>query len=243
MKNTLKNGLLVLTIIATLVSCSKNNSPKPTSKLSYQFKVTTATAPISATVHTGTMSNMSLVSTPANITWQSGYATVSSISFDGQNENEGDKNEEDNFTEPSPFKVDLFSSNTLLGNIEIANGTYQNVNVKLELKQTATDSALYLTGSYTSSLGTTTPVTLSLDGKGEDFEIHVKAKNISIAGNQNVIEFLDLHLDTLLTGITTADLDAATLTNGALVINSTSNITIYNKILANINDFCDGEDN
>lgn len=242
MKNTLKNGLLVLAIAATLVSCSKNNNPKATSKLSYQFKVTTAIAPLSATVHTGSMSNMSLVSTPANITWQSGYATVSSISLDGQNENEGNKDEQDNFVEPSPFKVDLFSSNTLVGNIDIANGTYQNVNIKLELKQTATDSALYLKGTYTSALGTTTPVILSLDGKGEDFEILVKAKNISVTGNQNVVEFLDLHLDTLLAGITTADMDAAALTNGAIVINSTINTDIYNKILANINDFCEGEE-
>ncbi len=241
MKHILKNGLLVLTVIAA-VSCSKNNSPKPTSKLSYQFKVTTAIAPLSATAHTGSMSNMSVVSTPANITWQSGYATVSSISFDGQNENEGDNNQEDNFTEPSPFKVNLFSSNTLLGNIDIANGTYQNVNIKLELKQTAADSALYLTGTYTSLLGTTTPVTLALDGKDENFEILVKAKNIAVTGNQNVIEFLNLHLDTLLAGITTADMDAATLTNGAIVINSTINADIYNKILANINDFCEGEE-
>lgn len=242
MKNRLKNGLLVLTIATTLVSCSKNNNPKATSKLSYQFKVANATSSLSSTVHSGSMTNMSLVTTPANITWQSGYATVSSISLDGQNENEGDKDEQENFVEPAPFKVDLFSSNTLVGNIDIANGTYQNVNVKLEFKQTATDSALYLKGTYTSALGTATPVILSLDGKGEDFEILVKAKNIAVTGNQNVIEFLDLHLDTLMAGITSADLDAAALINGTIVINSSSNVTLYNKILANINDFCDGQE-
>lgn len=244
MKNTLiKSGLLSLTAIALLSSCSKN-SPKPAPKLSYQFKVTNAIAPLSATTRTSGLTTMSVgATTSANVTWQSGYATVSSISFDGDNENEGNKNEQDGFTESSPFKVDLFTANTLLGNVDIANGTYQNINIKLDLKQTAADSALYLTGTYTPSVGTTVPVILSLNGKSDDLEIHIKAKNLTIAAGQSYIEFLDLHLDMLMTGVTSADMAAATLTNGAIVINSTTNTTIYNKVLANLDDFCDGEGN
>lgn len=245
MKNIfIKSGLLSLTVIALLLSSCSKNSPKPAPKLSYQFRVANATAPLSATAHTSGLTTMSVgATTSANVTWQSGYAIVSSISFDGDNENEGNKNEQDDFTESSPFKVDLFNANTLLGNVDIANGTYQNVNIKLELKETAADSALYLKGTYTPLAGTTVPVILSLDGKNNDLEILVKAKNLTIAATQSYIEFLDLHLDILMTGVSSADMNAATLTNGAIVINSTSNTAIYSKVLANLNNFCDGEGN
>lgn len=243
MKNILiKSGLLSLTVVAVLGSCSKN-SPKPAPKLTYQFKVTNAVAALSATAHASSgLATSSLgATTSTNVTWQSGYATVSSISFDGNNENEGNKNEEDDFIESSPFKVDLFNGNTLLGNVDIAYGTYQNINIKLELKRTSVDSALYLKGTYTPTAGSTVPVILSLDGKSDDLEILVKARNLTVAANQSYIEFLDLHLDILMTGVTTTDLDAATLTKGAIIINATSNTAIYNKVLANLNNFCDGE--
>lgn len=76
-----------------------------------------------------------------------------------------------------------------------------------------------------------------------DLEILVKAKNVTIAAGQSYVEFLDLHLDILMAGVSGADMKLATLTKGTIVINSTSNTAIYKKVLATLNNFCDGEGN
>ena len=133
------------------------------------------------------------------------------------------------------FKVDLFENNPVFGNVDIDHGVYSNVNVKLDLKQAAKDSSLHITGIYTSPLGASMDVVSSVGGENEDFAFLVKAKNKLGAANEDFIDFLNLRLHALLSGVKTSDINAATLTNGMIVINSISNTSIYTKIAANIN--------
>lgn len=240
MKTVIFKISLLLLLLVIITSCTKKNAVSPSKKLSYQFKVTATAIPLSANINSSTLNTAAGTS----ITWQSGYANVSSISFDGQNQNDNNSNnEENNFSEPQVYKVDLFSSNQLLGNIDIATGIYHNVEIKVELKQTLTDSALFLKGIYTSVSGNI-PVELSLNGNnGGLLEIPVSAQDLTIGTMDSYIALINLHLDKLIIGLTSADLDSATITNGSILIDSSNNITIYNKIQANINNFSDGNYN
>lgn len=216
-----KNKMLPLfLIILVFFSCKKNSDVSPAhKKLSYQFKVA-ANLP------------------GANLTWQSGFANVSSISFGGDNQNKNNKHEDDLFMEPTVFKVDLFKTGIFLGNVDIATGNYHNVKIKVELKQTATDPALFLKGTYASSSGSK-PVELSFNEGSDQFEILVTAKDLNVGAKQHYIEDINLHLDKLMAGVTSNDLNSATITGGSIIINKTSNIAIYAKIKANINSFSD----
>ena len=222
--------LLVLTVFF-MGSCSKNTSVAPqVKKLSYQFKVQTPSA------HLALSGPVSAAGPSGTITWQSGYANVASISFEGMDQQEHQN--EDVCSEPQVYKVDLFSLSQLIGNVDIAVVDYHHVDIKIELKKTPTDSALFLKGVYGSI-----PVELSLDEGNDNTEVIAIAKDLAVGVKDTYVSVINLHLDKLLTGVSASDLDSATLTNGTLYINSNSNPAIYSKILANLGNFSDGDYN
>jgi hypothetical protein len=240
MKTQLSKIGVFLLLIMALTACSKKNDVTTVSKkLSYQFKIANPSVPLSSSVHN---SNLTTTATSGgNIIWQSGYINILSISFEGKNEN--NNNMEVVFKKPAAYKVDLFtSSNQSLGNVDILTGIYHNANIRLETKQSSTGSAFYLKGIYTSVKGSI-PVELSLNEGNNQMEILANAKNLSIGSKDSYIAFINLHLEKLMAGVTAANLDAATLTSGSILINSNSNVSIYSKIKANINSFSDGDYN
>ncbi|HWZ16056.1 MAG TPA: hypothetical protein VNW95_12530 [Mucilaginibacter sp.] len=241
----LKIGVLLM-LLAVIISCSKKNTPAPVSnkKLSYQFKVLNANVALSSSTPG---SNTTALGT-GSINWQSGFANILSISFIGNNiDNNVNPNDttidtNDSFVEPSIYKVDLFGSNQLLGNVDIAKGTYHDAEIKVELKSSATEPALYLKGVYASANGNV-PIELSLSEGGEQMEVIATAKNLTVSSKDSYVAFINMHLDKLMAGVTTGDLDAATLSNGSILIDQSNNTSIYDKIMANINGFSDGDYN
>jgi hypothetical protein len=241
MKNILlkSSALLLMAIVLCMVACSKKNDVAPKSKkISYQFKVAGASAPLTASVQHSNLATMAV--TTGNITWQSGYANVASISFEGKNQDNNQNT--DDFTEPIVYKVDLFNTNQFLGNVDIAVGTYHNVDIKIELKQTLSGPALFLKGTYASVKGNL-PIELSFNEGNDQMEIVAIAKDLSIGVKESYVAFINFHLDKLMAGIQSADLDAATVTNGTILINSNSNAGVYSKIKANISGFSDADYN
>jgi len=233
------SALLLIAIVFCMVSCTKKNDTAPNSKkISYQLKVSGTSAPLSASVKHSNLATMGI--TTGNITWQSGYANVASISFEGKNQDNNQNT--DDFKEPAVYKVDLFNTNQFLGNVDIAVGTYHNVDIRIELKQTPADPALLLKGTYASAKGSL-PIELSFNEGSDQVEIMAIAKDLSVGVKDSYIAFINFHLDKLMAGIQTADLDAATVTNGAILINSNSNAGIYSKIKANISSFSDADYN
>jgi hypothetical protein len=244
MKNLrLKSSVALLIAIGfCMASCSKKNDAAPNSKkISYQFKVTGNSAHLTASVKHSSLTTMAMSTmSTGDITWQSGFANVSSISFEGKNQD--DNQSTDNFVEPAVYKVDLFNANQFLGNVDIAVGTYHNVDIRVELKQSGADPALYLKGTYASAKGSL-PIELSFNEGSDQFEILALAKDLSVGAKDSYVAFISFHLDKLMAGISATDLDAATLTNGSILIDSHSNADIYAKIKANISGFSDADYN
>lgn len=245
----LKIGVLLM-LLAVIISCSKKNTPAPVSnkKLSYQFKVLNTKVALTASARAHSINAITSATSTGTIDWQSGFANILSISFIGNNiDNNVNPNDttidtNDSFVEPAIYKVDLFGSNQLLGNVDIAKGTYHDAEIKVELKSSLTEPALYLKGIYASANGSV-PIELSLSEGGEQMEVIATAKNLTVSAQDSYIAFINMHLDKLMAGVSTADLDAATLSNGSIIIDPNNNTAIYDKIMANIDGFSDGDYN
>ncbi len=240
----MKKSVFVITMffIGTLlfVSCSKKKGVTLTNRLTFQLKSMNNKVTLSSA-----LPNSSI----ANLTWDSGFVNIISIVSDLAGQEAG-RGESAANSEPVITKVDLFGQSQSIGSINIAPGSYTNLNIRIEIAQNATSPALYLKGSYTNSAGAETPIEFSLnegnvqndannqtqgDNQNVDpgqIEIGATAKNLVVGSNS--MTSVTLYLDKLMTGIATADLDAATKTGGAIVVNKASNINIYSKIKTNL---------
>ncbi len=138
--------------------------------------------------------------------------------------------------------VNLFNLSPILGNVTIPPGTYNEVELKLELKKSTTSTIpLTLKGMYTNGSAINIPVEFYFN---EDFEIEVEAENLVVSGTNDYLGLINMQLNKFLTNVSSSDLDGATKTNGTIIISSTSNLNLYNKLKSNLNAFgdCDFED-
>lgn len=137
--------------------------------------------------------------------------------------------------------VDLFNLSPLLGSITIPDGTYDEVELKLELKKSASAIPLTLKGSYTDANGAKIPVEFYFN---EDFEVEVEAEDLVVNGNSDYLGLINVQLNKFMTNVISADLSSATKTAGVIVISDTSNMNLYAKLKANLKAFadCDFED-
>lgn len=235
MKNHLFNyGSLILVSGLILSSCSKENSTGD-GKLSYKVKPANFTASVGPTVAGSGL--IVAVNSNSSLTWTSGNLNISEIDFEAES-----KSAEIEYELKQAFNVDLFNLSPVLGSITLPDATYEEVELKLVLKKSATSNIpLTLKGSYTDGSGTKIPVEFYFN---EDFEVEVEAENIIVSGTNDYLGLINVQLNKFLTNVISADLSGAAKTNGVIVISSTSNMELYAKLKANLNAFadCDFED-
>lgn len=235
MKNYLLNyGSLILVAGMILSSCTKENSTGD-GKLSYKVKPANFTASVGPTVAGSGL--IVAVNSNSSLTWTSGNLNISEIDFEAES-----KSAEIEYELKQAFNVDLFNLSPVLGSITLPDATYEEVELKLVLKKSATSNIpLTLKGSYTDGSGTKIPVEFYFN---EDFEVEVEAENIIVSGTNDYLGLINVQLNKFLTNVISADLSGAAKTNGVIVISSTSNMELYAKLKANLNAFadCDFED-
>lgn len=235
MKNNLLNyGSLMLVAGLSLSSCTKENAGAD-GKLSYQVKPANFTASIGPSVSGSGL--IVAVNSNSSLTWTSGNVNVSEIDFEAKS-----KNAEIEFELKQAFNVDLFNLSPVLGSVTLPDAAYEEVELKLALRKSATSAVpLTLKGSYTDGSGTKTPVEFYFN---EDIEVEVEAENLIVSGTNDYLGLINFQLNKFLTNIISADFSGAAKTNGVIVISSTSNIELYAKLKSNLNAFadCDFED-
>jgi len=157
------------------------------------------------------------------------------------NDHEGNNNDSTNvhFEWRGPKTVDLFNLNSVIGGVTLVPGTFANVTIKIEsFKSDAGSSPLfYLTGDYTNSANTVKRINIIINN---DFELRINKADTLDFGN-DLTSIIKVNLSLLLSDISQAELDNADLTNGKLVISSTSNVTLFDKILKNLHDSGESE--
>lgn len=220
---TLRN-FAMLTFVAGMLlsSCSKDNTDPSSKTLGVVIQAT------------GKSFSLKSTGAAAGFSWDTSTMVVSKIEFEAE---KFDSSSLDGTTETSiewrgPKRVDLFSVNTLVGSFDLLPGVYHEISLKIEGYQSDAGSSpvFYLSGSYTDAEGTVTPVVVIVD---EDLELRVKQEGFQLEAISDYTSLVHVELDQLLSGVSAADIESATLTNGKVIISSGSNTAIYNAIVDN----------
>jgi hypothetical protein len=226
----------ILTVFAVVVvtammfaSCKKDTSSS-SSTLRIKTQATNNTFPVlkAATLTTPTFA------------WDTCFINVSKIDFEAEKkENENSQGFSNiDYEWKGVKKVDLFSVNSVIGEIDLQPGVYEEISLEIKaLKADAgTSPVFYLSGTYTNATGVVIPIKVIVN---EDIEFKAEAEGGTILNAvSNYTSLINLNLALLMNGILQSDLDVATLTNGKIVISNSSNSTLYMKIKGNF-DSCD----
>ncbi len=126
--------------------------------------------------------------------------------------------------------VDLMSSTaSYFGGFTIASGTYNEVELKIELSRTSAPS-LEMTGVYNAG-GTTIPVSVLIN---ELVSLKTEQHDVTLSDSSTFTSLTVFDLSRVTSGITGSMISSASLTGGTLIISSTSNVAMYNKLIANL---------
>ena len=207
-------NLLLITAIAvtTLFVASCKKSSNSASGIKYQLQTTNRSAVIART-------------TTGNLLWASGSAFATEVKFQAKKDNH-----EVEFKSQSPQLIDLFLPVTILGTITLDPGTYTEVEFEVELNPNGSNTALELNGQYTSG-SVTTPVKFTVNAP---LELKNEKNNVVIKDNNSYKALTTINLSLITTGVTEVMFNSAVRTSGTILISSTSNVNIYNIILANL---------
>lgn len=178
------------------------------------------------------------VATPA-IVWDSSLLVVSKIEFEAEKKDSlSHSSTEIHYEWDGPKKLDILGLNTFVGRISLPADTYHEISLKLTgYKSDAGNSPVFrLSGTYTNAAGAITPITLEVN---EDIEFRVKQEGFGLDASVDYTSLVHMNLSLLLADVTVADLDAAALTDGKIVISATSNTDIYDIILGNLSTCCE----
>ncbi len=220
---TTKRLLNIAAAVLLFMSCKKEGSdPAGPAALKFQLKATNTSTGIAAR------------STAATITWASGTATPTMVKFEAK---KGTMEVE--YTSTAGSQVNLFTvAQSSFGNITLPEGTYNEIELKIDVNGTPAAPALELNGTYNNgtanipvSFRATTPLLIKAE------------KNNVIVSGGSFTAVTELNLSLYTTGITQAMLNSATSTGGTIVISSTSNANLYNIIVSNIDRFHHAEFN
>ncbi|WP_423148772.1 hypothetical protein [Rubrolithibacter danxiaensis] len=123
--------------------------------------------------------------------------------------------------------LDLAQSSSFFSSISLAEGFYRGVHVKLEIKRSESAPSVFLKGTYSDEKGNSTPLEIYVN---EPIDIDLPAEDLLVFGNRNYKGEINVDLDKLLSSIAIYDIAIAQKTNGVVMINSSSNINLYNKV-------------
>ena len=164
---------------------------------------------------------------PGQIQWTSGTATATQVKLEAKQ-----NNSQLEFKSTGLQQVDLFASVLVnLGNIVLPAGSYTEVEFKISLSPNGSSPAMDLNGQYTNGVGLVTPVVFTLNTLQD---LKTEQNNVTVTGTGSITALTTLDLAYISNGITQALLNSATITNGKILISSSSNTNLYNIIVNNL---------
>lgn len=156
------------------------------------------------------------------------------LGHDGNGDNSGGDSSRVSFEWRGPKTIDLFNLNSVAGGITLDPGSFNNLTIKIEsfLSDAVSTPLFYLAGDFTNSAASTKRINIIIN---EDFELKIRNLDTLDLG-QNFTSIIKVNLVQLMSTVTMAELENADLTNGVLVISSTSNVALYNKVKKNFHE-------
>jgi len=196
-----------------------------------QLKATNSSVPLNS-VPSGITAE-ALRTTAVTIEWTAGTASANLIKFEAkQNSNQIE------FKSSVQQTIDLFGSNSSLGNIAVPPGIYDEIEFKAQLSPVGANPALELKGTFTQG-SAVMPVTFRANEtillKGEKHNVTVNSGTL-----HNAVTSMDLRK--VMMNITATDLANAVNTNGEILITSGINQQLYDIIVKNLRNLKDEEE-
>ncbi|MET3977707.1 putative lipoprotein YbaY [Mucilaginibacter sp. UYP25] len=228
-QSILKFSAIAMVASVALVSCTKDNSNTSTASsadVAFALSADNASSTVNTTSTGGLQTNAS-VATNASIKWTSAIANISRFKLEAKK-----NNREIEITTKNINNLDLLAIDPVTITAKIDTGTYKQIEVKVLLvKSAGADIPLTVKGTFTTTGGVAVPIEFDYN---DNAILKAEVENVTIDATTNVTAKLAFHLNKLLTAIPSATIDAATRTNGAIVISSTSNTAIYNRVIINV---------
>ncbi|MBL4678261.1 MAG: hypothetical protein JKY70_18965 [Mucilaginibacter sp.] len=219
--------MLLISILGTVYSCKKENSngdPKVNanqSMVSFSLMATNTTSTLS-------LNAVDANATSPAINFNTGVANISRFKLEAST-----ANQKFEVRTKKLSKIDLFAAVPSLVTAALDTGVYKQIEVKVEFIRSADRSAipLTMTGAFTAANGNVIPVTLEFN---QDLTIKAETNNITLHNNSDLLALVQLNLTKIVTGISANELNAATQTNGTIMISESSNSDLFNKIKSNL---------
>lgn len=224
-KNHLATGLAVLTLALSLGACKKSStSSTPTgTQLAFAVTADNATTPVLNSVNTTGLTTDAAATTNASITFTSAVANIAQFKLEAKK-----NNKEIEITTKNLTNVNLLAITPAEVSTAIDTGTYKEIEIRIILAKTTTTAIpLTLKGTFTPATGSALPFEFDFN---DDAIIKAEAANVTVNGTTDIVSKVNFHLNKLLATVTAAEIANLTLTNGTLLISSTVNTTVYNKI-------------
>jgi hypothetical protein len=230
---SLKNFVLFSFVAGIIVtSCSKDTTNPATTSLGVKMQ---------ATNKSFSLLKSAGLATPA-FAWDSSFIVVSKLELEAEKQGSGMSADasEVHFEWNGPSKIDLFRLNSAIGDIMLQPGTYHEVSIKFSSfnSDAGNQPGFYLSGTYTNTTGSVIPVEFTVN---EDFEFRVKLEGSTLDGVSDYTSLININLTLLFAGIQSQEMDAATLSNGKIIISEASNISLHNYIVANLSTCSESE--
>jgi hypothetical protein len=159
----------------------------------------------------------------ANIVWDTALATPDVIIFQAT-----DSNVQIQLKATNTEQINLMSSVAMdFGNFTLPSGKYTKTKLTIDLDKTGNQPDLELNGRVTNG-SVTLPVEVMVD---ESVQLQTDEDSITITNDSSYIAATTLDLSSVTAGITANMLLNAKLTNGVIIISSSSNQNLYMMIL------------
>ena len=212
-----------LLIAFSIVSCQKQDlsQDQTASSLAINLKASNPAVVLRMAQGLGNSAKTESV----NLVWKTAKASADMLKF------EAEKNgAEVEFKSKVQQTVDLFNASSNLGNISIPAGTYDEVELRVNLSPNGAVPALAMTGTLETAAGST-PVSFTAN---EAIEVKGEKKNVSLNGSSLQNADIPLNFSLVVKGITSAEFDNAIRTNGVIMISASDNASLYSKIVKNL---------
>ena len=220
----MKNLILLVTIVgsmAFLTSCSKDDS----------IGSGNATLSITAGIANSSSSKQATSKTSSsrlnqNLNFASGYIWVIEVEFDGTLDNGSLVSR----TVGRSSKIDFATgiATPSLDDITIPVGTYNYVNLGVELRDEDSQPSIVMEGTYTHTDSSIIPIRFEFNS-GEVFEAET-SQQVEVGTNQTVLSKIVFDPQVWFSVISTDALDNAVLTDGTIIISQTKNASIFDLV-------------
>lgn len=233
----------LIAAVATMIgftSCSEENDPIAIGEGDVQMavgvKLANSSNPNSRIMEEGVQIN-------------SGFIQVKEIELEVEGEDDNGRFEREieySFPEIKKINFDQFSSDADFF-INIASGTYEEIEFEVDLIDHRNEPSIYLEGTFTKSDGSSVPLRLEVYGDDDDdldFELELEGDDDELFffdGSNNPFALMEIDASKWFLAVSNEDLEDAELTDGVLVISRDQNKGIYNRILERIENSLDIE--